>query len=232
MTMPTDRMRRDGDLLRDPRRGLVVAAVCLLGLVALTVPMVVDRSAPPLLGALDRWWRELVRPPSSWAESASEVLKFLGSGVVMVPLRLAVAAWLLVRRRRVELAAWLLAWAAADVLTAIMKVSIARMRPDLSHASSFPSAHAKTAAQVAVGLVLVTTSPWRSRSLPWALALAWIVAMGVSRTVLDEHFLSDVVAGSLLGAGCAVGVAALAQRRRDGRDRRDEGYPPGRESRK
>ena len=42
--------------------------------------------------------------------------------------------------------------------------------------------------------------------MAWALALAWIVAMAVSRTVLDEHWLSDVVAGSLLGAACAVGA--------------------------
>lgn len=230
MTTPTERPRRDGDLLRDLRRGLLVAAICLLAFIALTVPMVVDRSAPPLLGAIDRWWRELVQPPSSWAESASEVLRFLGSGWVMVPLRLAVAAWLLVRRRWIDLAVWLLAWAAADLVTAVLKPSIARMRPDLSHASSFPSAHAKTAAQVAIALVLVATSPWRSRALAWALAIAWIVAMGLSRTVLDEHFLSDVIAGSLLGAGCAVGVAGLAQRRRD--RRADGAYASGRESRK
>jgi membrane-associated phospholipid phosphatase len=37
----------------------------------------------------------------------------------------------------------------------------------------------------------------------------WIVAMDVSRTVLDEHWLSDVVAGSLLGAACALGAAGL-----------------------
>jgi membrane-associated phospholipid phosphatase len=45
----------------------------------------------------------------------------------------------------------------------------------------------------------------------------WIVAVSVSRTALADHYLSDVVAGSLLGAGCAIGVAALAQ---GGRDRR------------
>jgi membrane-associated phospholipid phosphatase len=212
---PDDRPRLDGDLFREPGRGLTVAALCLLAFVALTLPMVVDRSAPPLLGEVDRWWRGLVQPPSSWAESASQVMKVLGTGWVMVPLRIAVAIWLIVRRRWIDLGVWLLAWAAADLVTAALKPSIARMRPDLSHASSFPSAHAKTAAQFAVALVLVATSPWRSRALPWALAVAWIVAMSVSRTVLDEHFLSDVAAGSLLGAGCSLGVAALAQRWRD-----------------
>jgi membrane-associated phospholipid phosphatase len=65
---------------------------------------------------------------------------------------------------------------------------------------------------VAIGLVLVATSPWRSRAWAWALASAWIVAMGFSRTVLDQHWTSDVVAGALLGAGSAFLVAGLVQR--------------------
>jgi len=32
--------------------------------------------------------------------------------------------------------------------------------------------------------------------------------------VLDEHWLSDVVAGALLGAACAIGVSAIVQLRR------------------
>ena len=56
-----------------------------------------------------------------------------------------------------------------------------------------------------------------SRAL--ALAVTWIVAMALEDD-LDEHWLSDVVAGTLLGAGSAVGVAALVQRRRDRSDYR------------
>ncbi|HEU4355498.1 MAG TPA: phosphatase PAP2 family protein, partial [Actinomycetota bacterium] len=97
---------------------------------------------------------------------------------------------------------------------------IGRVRPDGSSATSFPSAHAKSAAQVAVGLALLVTASARRRSIAWALALAWIVAMAVSRTVLDEHWLSDVVAGSLLGAASALGaawvVAAIERRRTPG----------------
>ena len=67
---------------------------------------------------------------------------------------------------------------------------------------------------MAFGLVLVCRSPWRHRVVWWLIASAWVLAIAVSRTVLDEHWLSDVVAGSLLGAGCAVGVAAVVQLRR------------------
>lgn len=212
--LPHDRARADGDLLRHPRRALVAAGLLLAAVAALTVLVAVDPTSPPLLARLDAWWRDVVLPPPAWAEALSRAMKVLGSGVVMVPLRLAVALWLLVRRRRVDLAAWLLAWAAADLLTVVLKPAIGRMRPDLADAHSFPSAHAKTAAQVAVGLVLVATSPWRSRAVPWALAVLWIVAMALSRTVLDEHWLSDVVAGALLGAACAIGVSAIVQLRR------------------
>jgi len=212
---PDARRRVDGDLLRYPGHGLMVAVALLIAVAALTVSMIVDRSGGPVLGEVDGWWRGLIQPPPSWAESASQVLKTLGSGWVMVPLRIAVALWLLARRRRSDLAAWLLAWALADVITVALKPWVARLRPDGLDHHSFPSAHAKTAAQVAIGIVLVATSPWRSRALPWALAIAWIVAMAFSRTILDEHWLSDVVAGSLLGVGCTVGVAATVQFRRD-----------------
>jgi undecaprenyl-diphosphatase len=131
----------------------------------------------------------------------------------MVPFRLAVAGWLLVRRRHAELAAWLLAWVVADALTFALKPGIGRIRPEGFGATSFPSAHAKTAAQVAIGLVLLARGSWPTRRAAFEAALGaaavWIVAMDVSRTVLDEHWLSDVVAGSLLGAACALGAAGL-----------------------
>lgn len=200
--------------MRDPRGALVAAGVLLGAVAALTVLVMLDPAAPPLLGTIDRWWRDLVLEAPGWAEAASRGMKFLGSGWVMVTLRILVAVWLIARRRRYDLAAWLLAWAVADAITFVMKPGIGRLRPDGTDATSFPSGHSKTAAQVAVGLVLIATSPWRSRATAWWLASAWIVAMAVSRTVLDEHWLSDVVAGSLLGIACAIGVAALVQRRR------------------
>ena len=211
------RERRDGDFLVDPRRGTIVAAVLLVAVSVMTVLVAVDVSHPPLLGTIDGWGRDLVEPPEAWAARLSEWMKILGGGEIMAPLRIVVAVWLIVRRRWVDLAAWLTAWAVADLLTQILKPGLGRMRPDLADATSFPSGHAKTAAQVSVSLLLTFTSPWRSRAWAWTLAVAWTVAMSLSRMVLIDHYLSDVVAGSLLGAGCAVGAAALLQRARDQR---------------
>lgn len=199
------------------RRGAAWAAALGGGFVVLTVLVALDPADPPLLGGIDRAWRDIALEAPGWAETASEWLKTLGAGLVMVPLRIVVAVWLLARRRYEALGVWLLAWAVADLVAFALKPAIGRVRPDGSAATSFPSAHAKTAAQVAVGLVLLTTASARRRALPWTLAVAWIAAMAVSRTVLDEHWLSDVVAGSMLGAACALGavwVVATIERRR------------------
>lgn len=197
-----------------------MAAAVTLGAVvaALAVLVALDPPDPPLVGGIDRAWRDLALEAPRWVVTVSEWLKTLGAGIVMVPLRIAVGMWLLTRRRYAALEAWLLAWLVADLVTFAIKPWIARVRPDGSSATSFPSAHAKTAAQMAVGLALLVRGSGGRRALAWGLALAWVVAMAVSRTVLDEHWLSDVAAGSALGAACALGavwvVAAIERRRR------------------
>lgn len=211
------RPRRDGDLVRDPRIALTAATAMLVAVTLMAILVASDVARPPLLHGPDAWWRDLIEPAETWETRAGEALYVAGSGFVMVPIRVGVAIWLIVRRRWVDLGAWLAAWAISDLVTQLLKPGLGRMRPDLSNAASFPSGHAKTAAQVSIGLVLVATSPWRSRAAAWSIAIAWTVLMALSRTWLVDHYLSDVVAGSLLGAGCALGAAAAAQRVRDRR---------------
>ena len=221
--IPTERAWLDGDLVRRPRTTVTVSLVMLGVVVLLTVLVALDVVRPPFLQSIDDAWRRRVLSWPHVARRIGEVFEQVGAGIVMVPVRLVVAAWLVVRRRRWDLAAWLLGWAIADVLTAVMKPGLARERPTPTDPdnpfTSFPSAHAKTAAQVAVGLVLVATSPWRPRRAWYGLAVAWTVAMALSRTVVDHHWLSDVVAGSLLGAGAAVLAAAIVRAVRDRRVR-------------
>jgi undecaprenyl-diphosphatase len=192
----------------------MVAVVVVLALLVAS-----DVTSPPFLQGLDDAWRGRVLAWPSWTRRLGELLQLIGSGAVMVPVRIAVAAWLAFGRRRWDLAAWLLAWIVADVATVALKPGLGRERPtpiDIGNPfTSFPSAHAKTAAQVAIGLVLVATSPWGRRRLAYALAAAWIALMALSRTVIDHHWLSDVVAGSTIGVACSVGVAAAVQLIRD-----------------
>lgn len=216
--------RRDGDLLLHPRRTLAAALAMLALLAAGALLVGLDRASPPFLQPIDEAWRRVVLGWPAWTRRLGDGFEAVGTGVLMVPVRIGVAAWLGVRRRRWDLAAWLLGWALADVATAILKPGLGRERPTpidpANPFTSFPSAHAKSAAQIAVGLVLVGTDPRVRGRAWWALAIAWIAAMALSRTVVDHHFASDVVAGSLLGAGAALLAAAVVQLTRDARRRR------------
>lgn len=75
----------------------------------------------------------------------------------------------------------------------------------------------------AIGLVVVMCTPRRARRRWEVSAVAFAVFMAVSRVYLRVHWLSDVLAGALLGAGLAVAWPALLHDRRDGRVRAGAG---------
>lgn len=157
-------------------------------------------------------------------------LNLLGSGVVTIPLRILVAAWLLARRRWRALAAWLMTWAAAELILAAAKTFFHRGRPPEPLVAvvgfSFPSGHAVAGAATAVALVLVLLpeGPARRR---WELtAVAFAFVMALSRVYLEAHWFSDVVAGVLLGAGVALGSVGLVTELRDAALRRQARAAP------
>jgi len=213
----TTRNRCDGDLLRNPTATFRLA-VALLALVATaTVLTLVNVEVPPLLHRLDRWWRDIVQPPAAWAEYVSDVLYYIGNSWTTIPFRVAIGIWLWRRRRWIDLAAWLGAWAIADLLTDALKIGVEQPRPDGSDNYAFPSGHTKSAAQISVGLVLLAIPPWRPRWPGWVACTLWIAVMAWSRTVLDKHWASNVITGALLGTGAMLLAAAAAQRYRDRR---------------
>jgi membrane-associated phospholipid phosphatase len=72
---------------------------------------------------------------------------------------------------------------------------------------------AAAATAVALVLVLMPSGPGRRK---WeAIAVLFAFVMAFSRVYLDAHWLSDVVAGVVLGAAVALGSAALATEVRD-----------------
>jgi undecaprenyl-diphosphatase len=88
-----------------------------------------------------------------------------------------------------------------------LKRAVHRTRPDGSqdpNNASFPSSHAANAAALAV---LVTRRWPKAGWLAWPLAL--LVAF--SRMWLDRHYLTDVVAGVVMGAGIAWWVTRWAR---------------------
>jgi undecaprenyl-diphosphatase len=149
----------------------------------------------------------------------AKALNVLGGGVVTIPLRIGVAIWLLVKTRWRALATWLLTWAAAEIVLSATKGYFARGRPPnplvATVGQSFPSGHAVAASATAVALVLVFLPPGRKRRRWELAAVGFAFVMASSRVYLDAHWLSDVVAGVLLGSGIAVGSAALCTEIRD-----------------
>ena len=142
----------------------------------------------------------------------ANVLSFLGAWFVTWPLRLGVTIFLAVRRRGEAVLAWLLSIALYEPLVGLLKNVYERPRPPDPQVGvsgfSFPSGHAVVGAAVAIGLVIVLVPAGPRRRNLEVLAGLFAFFMAASRVYLDVHWLTDVVAGTALGAAVVIGVAA------------------------
>jgi undecaprenyl-diphosphatase len=173
----------------------------------------------------------LDQPVARWAMTAGPVTLaifravtwFGQGGVVLIPTGMLLILLLWLRPRLPSLALPLnrafrgslllfAAVAGAGIVNDALKVIMGRARPRLwigdhvtgfhffrfgSDYASFPSGH--TATSVAAAIVLGLLFP---RARLWFAAFAGLIA--VSRLVLDAHYLSDVVAGAIVGGACAL----------------------------
>jgi len=189
----------------------------LAGILAVLAAGVVLRFAGHGPLGLDLWWHGVVGTTRGSAPFAVAVFfAEIGGGIGAAACTAIAAALLLALRRARDAAAVATASALGVALSEAMKALVLRPRPwdqlYSSQASSFPSGHSMGAAALAVSLVLVLAASDRvpRSALRWAriAAAVWIVGMMWSRTALHVHWLTDTLAGALLGA-C---VAVLARR--------------------
>jgi undecaprenyl-diphosphatase len=148
---------------------------------------------------------DLIR--TSWLTGIAEVVTFLGSKIVVLPLAALATVVLLLDRRPAEAAVLVLSMFAIVVGVDLLKDLVDRGRPSdgLVEASgpSFPSAHA---AQSVFYSWLAVTVAFRMRpdmarsSLLVGAGIAATAAIGLSRVYLGVHYLSDVTAGWGFGA--------------------------------
>ena len=149
-------------------------------------------------------------------------LSWLGGAWVNWPLRAAAILLLAWRRHWLRLAAFALAVLTSEILIGTIKAAVDRPRPPGSlietSGAAFPSGHAIATAVTAVGLVLVLAPPGPERWRWEVRAVEFTAVMALSRVYLHAHWLTDTIAGALLGAGLALGWPALLMALRSRRD--------------
>ncbi len=127
-------------------------------------------------------------------------------GIVVVAVGAVVALWL--RARTVDAALVVASVVGVQLLVLGLKQAYERPRPaagsavDLPGSFSFPSGHAATGIAVfgLIGVLAGLSAPSRLGRLAWGGAgLLLGAAIGASRVVLNVHYVSDVVAGALVG---------------------------------
>jgi membrane-associated phospholipid phosphatase len=200
-------------MLVDSRRGLLVSGCLLGGAVLVTALYLAPATRPGVQAVDDVVWRFAETIENEPTTAVAVALSWLGSAWVNWPLRAAALLLLAWRRHWLRLGAFALAVGTSEVLIGSVKAAVDRPRPPGSliatSAAAFPSGHAIASAVTAVGLVLVLAEPGRTRWRWEVRAVEFTAVMALSRVYLRAHWLSDTVAGALLGAGLALGWPAL-----------------------
>lgn len=219
--------RPEEPVLAAPGRDVAVTAV-VLALTAVVFAAVADHGVLAHIQRADNAWLRLM--VSGRAAPVTAVAKFfnlLGLVYVTLPVRLAIAGFLALRRRWWHLATFVSAVVLSEILIGTLKGIYDRARPPGSlvatSGASFPSGHSIAASVTVVAAVIALVPPGRARAAWGAAAAGFSVLMALSRAYLGAHWLSDAFAGVLLGTSCAL-LAALVV---DGLQRRRCADQPG-----
>ena len=194
---------------------LALAAVLLGGAVLALLTVLVRRT--DALAGLDtsaaEWGNEHA---TAFSHDAITVVTNLGATWTVILVAVAVAAVEIARTRSRWVVPFLLAVMLGDkLLTEAIKQLVDRARPTIEPVAatlgpSFPSGHTATAAASWAAFALVAGRWWGPRAWPAlaGIAVGIAVGVGVSRVLLDVHWLTDVLAGLALGwawfAACAI----------------------------
>ena len=219
--------------------GYVVLAIFLVGIGLILTRVLTPGPIATWDNSVNRW---LAAHRTSMGNSVTDYASILAGTGTVLAIAGATSLILAVRRLWREIGFLLVGFLVefSVFLTAVLLVE--RPRPAVSKldgvpaTSSFPSGHVAAAIVLYVGLAIVISSHTRSRVvrvLAWALALLFVVGVGISRVYRGLHHPTDVFAGVILGTGAilfailAIRSADLASRRRTGSvvGRRDNAEP-------
>jgi len=216
--------RPEEPVLAAPGRDVAVTAA-VLALTAAVFALAADHGVLARVQRVDdAWLRLMVSGRSAPVTAIAKFFNLLGLVYVTLPVRIAIAGWLALRRRWWHLAAFAAAVVLSEILIGTLKGAYDRARPPGSlvatSGASFPSGHSIAASVTVVAAVIALVPPGRARVAWGAAAAVFSVLMALSRAYLGAHWLSDAAAGVLLGTSCAL-LTAVVVNWRQGRWRTD-----------
>jgi undecaprenyl-diphosphatase len=138
----------------------------------------------------------------------SKIVTWAGSGWVLFPLAVVIAGIFWLRGRGIDAVLVSGGLLGASVLVHGLKRLFARPRPDVPELLvampsdfSFPSAHTAQAVAFALACALAASRDAATAAgmLVWGTLIMTATLVGISRVYLQVHYLSDVVAGAILG---------------------------------
>jgi len=200
-------------LLGTPLRDTIVTILLAVVTATLFILMANDVARDSIQRMDDAFAGRMVSIRAGRLTFVAKVFNLLGLVIVMLPIRLVIAGFLAFRRRWWHFAAFVSAMVLSEISIGTLKALYDRPRPlgSLVHTSggSFPSGHAVAATVTVVAAVIALLPEGRGR-YAWGLAaVAFSLVMGLSRAYLMAHWLSDAVAGVLLGTSFALGTALV-----------------------
>lgn len=193
------------------------ATIAALSLFALLADAVTDQAAITRLDlSVDN---DIHAHASPLGVTIAKSVSFIGGPAAMAVLMVAGAIYLLVRREKLLLYGWLVAFIGGGALDWALKTIFRRDRPSFPNpfvhvlGYSFPSGHAMGSLIGYGMLAYVIAHSVKHRGidlLAAGCAAVLVLAIGFSRLYLGAHFLSDVLAGFAAGiAWLAANIIAL-----------------------
>ena len=156
-----------------------------------------------------------------WLTHAVDDITALGGTTVLSLMTVLATTYLLLAGQRVIAAFMFLSILGGWIVSAMLKLGVARPRPDIVphlvevHDLSFPSGHAMLSAVtfLTLGALLSRAQQYRStRIFLIAAAIFLTFIVGLSRIYLGVHYPTDVLGGWCAGATWALGCWMIARR--------------------